>query len=490
MEEDMNARHIDLYLNTETGRIVYGFEPWAEITRPDELPQIYNGETVVLCVNCIDSTGQPVPLNAADTFEAAIDTNYLHTDELMAYSAADQVDISGDWDQIDRTAGRISIRIDAATTGFAEKIGTAATVSALLEIKRYVSGGTGFSVICQDTVIARNTVLDGEGAPTPADPEYYTAAQTEALLAGYATPADVDTALLPYAKTTDVNSAIAAAQNAAATTYLPFTGGNITGGLTVGDNPVTALPVGTVAGTLYVGASREFTTIAAALDHIRQSSNGLDKVWNILLDPGEYTLSGVITGLNLSFAPVSGSYSTDCRIVGGVTFQDSNITLANMHIGTESLSSGTASILVNCGYFTAENCVFYAGANTVGYSLRFDFCATGQVRNCKFYAPTATPSGSFLSLMCQYSSAVYLSGSEGAFVGTSGVTGTYAIQARTGACVFLYGRISVTDYATGIWCRERSCCFGQGGSFTFSGVTTNSSPADGTVGNDNSYINI
>lgn len=251
-----------------------------------------------------------------------------------------------------------------------------------------------------------------------------------------------------------------------------------------------ALPAGTVAGTLYVGASREFTTIAAALDHIRQWSNGLDKVWNILLDPGEHALSGTITGLNLSFAPVSGSYSTDCRIVGGVTFQDSNITLANMHIGTESLSSGTASILVNCGYFVAERCVFYAGANTVGYSLRFDFCATGQVRNCKFYAPTATTSGPFSSLILHYNSSVYLSGSEGAFVGTSGVTNTYAIQARTGACVSLYGRISVTNFATGIWCRERSCCFGQGGSFTFSGVTTNSSPADGTVGNDNSYINI
>lgn len=256
------------------------------------------------------------------------------------------------------------------------------------------------------------------------------------------------------------------------------------------NNPVTALPAGTVAGTLYVGASREFTTIAAALDHIRQSSNGMDKVWNILLDPGEYSISGTITGLRLNIAPVSGSYSTDCRIVGGVTFQDSNITLTDMHIGTESLSSGTASILVNCGYFVAERCVFYAGANTVGYSLRFDFCATGQVRNCKFYAPTATTSGSFSSLILHYNSSVYLSGSEGAFIGTSGVTNTYAIQARSNSCVFLYGRISVTNFATGIWCRERSCCFGQSGSFTFSGVTTNSSPADGVVGNDNSYINI
>lgn len=280
------------------------------------------------------------------------------------------------------------------------------------------------------------------------------------------------------------------ADTSALANYLPLTGGNITGELTVGDNPVTALPAGTVAGTLYVGANRELTTFAAALDHIRQSSNGLDKLWNIRLDPGEYSISGTITGLRLNIAPVSGSYSTDCRIVGIFTFQDSNITLANMHIGAESLSSGIASILVNCGYFVAQNCVFYAGANTGGYTLRFAYCASGTLRGCRFYAPTTTTSGSVTSLQCHYNSFVYLTGNENAFIGTSGVTGMYAIWARSNSCVYLYGQASVTNYSVGIWCIERSCCFGQSGSFTFSGVTTNSSPADGTTGNDNSYVNI
>ena len=522
-KEAATCRKIPLTVNCGNLSPVYADAPETVIRRKDDLPVLVLGETVVFCLTFLDGNGDEMVFQSGDTFELSADVDYDRSadDPLMLYSGNDMVNLADDWADADPASGRISIRVNCNTEGFVQKLNDADSVRVRLEVRRFSADSAMQSALLSTTATALNTVRF-DGIPTAVElSSYYTSDQTDAVfarktdlaetrndldtvLADYMTESGtadlIDTALIPYAKEDDVATAIGAAletvllsystKNEIAATYLPFTGGNITGGLTVGDNPVTALPAGTVAGTLYVGASREFTTIAAALDHIRQSSNGLDKVWNILLDPGEHALSGVITGLNLSFAPVSGSYSTDCRIVGGVTFQDSNITLANMHIGTESLSSGTASILVNCGYFVAERCVFYAGANTVGYSLRFDFCATGQVRNCKFYAPTATTSGSFSSLILHYNSSVYLSGSEGAFVGTSGVTNTYAIQARTGACVSLYGRISVTNFATGIWCRERSCCFGQGGSFTFSGVTTNSSPADGTVGNDNSYINI
>ena len=294
----------------------------------------------------------------------------------------------------------------------------------------------------------------------PADSGYYTAAQTDALLAS-------------YAKTSEVSS-----------TYLPFTGGNITGGLTVGDNPVTALPAGTVAGTLYVGASREFTTIAAALDHIRQSSNGLDKVWNILLDPGEHTLSGVITGLNLSFAPVSGSYSTGCSIISNVTMEGCRATFSKLHF---KATAGADKVLLsnNLSYTHASDCVFDCTANTNAYFNAFYLSGVsrGSLTGCTFYPGSVSSQ--------TYARAIGLSylGINGiSFIGTgAGI----AVRAGYSGVVILAGTAStVSDMSRAALAENRSFILTGGGTMlTATNVTTYATPALNTVGNNQSFIN-
>lgn len=518
-KEAATCRKIPLTVNCGNLSPVYADAPETVIRRKDDLPVLVLGETVVFCLTFLDGNGDEMVFQSGDTFELSADVDYDRSadDPLMLYSGNDMVNLADDWADSDPASGRISIRVNCNTEGFVQKLNDADSVRVRLEVRRFSADSAMQSALLSTTATALNTVRF-DGVPTAVElSSYYTSDQTDAVFArkmdlaetrndldtvltDYMTESGtadlIDTALIPYAKEDDVATAIGAAletvllsystKNEIAATYLPFTGGNITGGLTVGDNPVTALPAGTVAGTLYVGASREFTTIAAALDHIQQSSNGFDKVWNILLDPGEYSISGTITGLRLNIAPVSGSYSVNCRIVGWVTFDNCYVTFSNMHIGSNVLSTSAGSVNIdNSSYGVFSGCVFYAGAsgNSVAYNR-----SRGVLDKCTFYAPTT--SRTFYALYAAWGSCLQISGNL-TFIGTAGVTGTRAIYALNGSVVSVTGgvTVSISNCDAGIYCVNGSQYHGGWATHNFTGVTTKSSPADGTVGNDNSYVN-
>lgn len=516
-KEAATCRKIPLTVNCGNLSPVYADAPETVIRRKDDLPVLVLGETVVFCLTFLDGNGDKMVFQSGDTFELSADVDYDRSadDPLMLYSGNDMVNLADDWADADPASGRISIRVNCNTEGFVQKLNDADSVRVRLEVRRFSADSAMQSALLSTTATALNTVRF-DGIPTAVElSSYYTSDQTDAVfarktdlaetrndldtvLADYMTESGtvdlIDTALIPYAKEDDVATAIGAAletvllsystKNEIAATYLPFTGGNITGRLTVGDNPVTALPAGTVAGTLYVGASREFTTIAAALDHIRQSSNGLDKVWNILLDPGEHTLSGTVTGLNLSFAPVSGSYSTDCSIISSVTMEGCRAAFTNLHF---KATAGAGSVLVskNLSYTRAAGCVFDCTTNTNTYFNAFylDGGSCGGLAGCTFY-----PGSVSSQFYARANGLSYLVIEGASFIGTGAGT---AVMAGYGSVVLLSGTVStVSDMSRAVYADNRAFIrTGGGTTLTATNVTTYASPALNTVGNNQSFIN-
>lgn len=102
-------------------------------------------------------------------------------DELMCYSDNDMVDIAGDWDDIDRTAGKVSIRIDATADIFKEKItATSGQQEVKIQIRRYPSGETNPSNMLQDTCYAFDTVINTRENPAVTNPSYLTQTSADA----------------------------------------------------------------------------------------------------------------------------------------------------------------------------------------------------------------------------------------------------------------------------------------------------------------------
>ncbi len=122
--------------------------------------------------------GEPVNFTDTDTFSVALDSNFTHTDSLMAYSE-DATVIDGD-------GGKVTIQLDMQSESFNEKLDGKESVNAYLEVTVLHSGSTVPEMLLQDSITARGRVQTVEGAPGSADPEYYTSAQIRALLnAGY-----------------------------------------------------------------------------------------------------------------------------------------------------------------------------------------------------------------------------------------------------------------------------------------------------------------
>lgn len=168
----MAFRQIKLYINTETGTIS---SAEGTMTSKSDAPSLFINETVVFCFYLIDSFGNAVPYSSSDAFELAIDMDYNHSTQLMAYST--MYNIASDWDEINNATGKFCIRVTTNSTTFASKIGTASSVNAIFEVKRYSLGS--WSVILQDYVKCRNVVKSFETDPPSIPSDYYTIPQVD-----------------------------------------------------------------------------------------------------------------------------------------------------------------------------------------------------------------------------------------------------------------------------------------------------------------------
>jgi hypothetical protein len=131
----------------------------------DNRPTLYSRETNVLCLSFVDNAGAVYPLEADDEFELAIDStrrNVTDTNDLMAYSDNTQVDIAGDWSDISRANGKISIRVTCDRALFESRLtdlGDDDMQDGYLQIMLMPNGETNATTMVQDIVNTGGNVI-------------------------------------------------------------------------------------------------------------------------------------------------------------------------------------------------------------------------------------------------------------------------------------------------------------------------------------------
>ena len=183
------CRRIPLTVNSRTLKFIYPDRPSETIWNREDLPQICFGETVIFCFTFLDEANQAITFLENDSFTLAADADFIHgEDPLMLFAGPECVNLPGDWDDADPLHGKISIRVNCNTVGFEQKIGSAEDLIVRMEVRRI--SGNFQTVLLHADAIARNTVFLNEHSPEMAAPEYYTAAQTEQLFAGFSNEND------------------------------------------------------------------------------------------------------------------------------------------------------------------------------------------------------------------------------------------------------------------------------------------------------------
>ena len=183
------CRRIPLTVNSRTLKFIYPDRPSETIWNREDLPQICFGETVIFCFTFLDEANQAITFLENDSFTLAADADFIHgEDPLMLFAGPECVNLPGDWDDADPLHGKISIRVNCNTIGFEQKIGCAEDLIVRMEVRRI--SGNFQTVLLHADAIARNTVFLNEHSPEMAAPEYYTAAQTEQLFAGFSNEND------------------------------------------------------------------------------------------------------------------------------------------------------------------------------------------------------------------------------------------------------------------------------------------------------------
>lgn len=128
------------------------------------LPNLYGREIAIVCLKFIDANGDPYALEADDEFELSIDSTrreVTNTDDLMAYSDNTQVDIPGDWADVNRTAGKISIRVDCTRQLFDDRVTEAdGSQECWMQVTLTPNGETNHSTVLQDLTICNDNVIN------------------------------------------------------------------------------------------------------------------------------------------------------------------------------------------------------------------------------------------------------------------------------------------------------------------------------------------
>lgn len=268
--------------------------------------------------------------------------------------------------------------------------------------------------------------------------------------------------------------------------YLPLTGGNISGALTVQENPVTALPAGGSAGTIYVGTDREITTLEQAFEYMNTASVGTNKMWHILLDDGEYACPETIVGQIFSIAPVSGVYSTACRITGSVQFIRCVAEFNSIHFGGESNGSAVSYWEFSGGNASISNSVFYNSSVSKAYTLNLTDGSYVTLADVTIYAPGSVRTGTAIACEVELSSTLFASGSL-TLINTVNLT-RYGIECMLHSTAVLRETSTFDGFTVGIRASNMSFVAVLEAP-TFTDVTTPYSPEKDAVGNANSLIN-
>ena len=115
-------------------------------------------------------------------------------ENLMFYFGDDAVDIPGDWDDISRIGGKISIRVSCFSDSFSERLinSTGGRERIYIEIRRYPAGETKSSTMLLDSAYAQATVVDQNGEPGYTSVQYLNQSSGDARYEPISPPVSVD----------------------------------------------------------------------------------------------------------------------------------------------------------------------------------------------------------------------------------------------------------------------------------------------------------
>jgi len=145
-----------------------------EKIRKDQYPFINYREKPIANLYLVtdDSLTSYAELNATYTFSAAIDDDFDHSTNLMCKTDNDEINITGDWEgdsanTPSTAAGEFSIRLDADTTQYRDKIGTNQEKNnTKLEVKCYDTTSGDLWAVFRMPFRCYNIIDDGSATPT------------------------------------------------------------------------------------------------------------------------------------------------------------------------------------------------------------------------------------------------------------------------------------------------------------------------------------
>ena len=171
----------------------------------------------------LNADGTPFLLTEDDILTLALDKDYSKDTPLMAWSEECSI--------IDAANGIVEFSVDCSANSFYENVKGGAS-SAILEIALYRDGDTRGIVLLQDSVTAKPRVQTTEGAPASSSPEYYTAAQIDALLSQITTqpgaPGVGISSITKTATSGNVDTYTIALSNGSSSTFTVTNGATIT----------------------------------------------------------------------------------------------------------------------------------------------------------------------------------------------------------------------------------------------------------------------
>lgn len=158
--------------------------------------RVYNasGEWEQIAFTAFNSGTNTFTVDHTLTYSYANGATCKVQDNLMFVFDDDDVDIAGDWDDIDRATGKISIRISCNDDSFSDKLAdyTSGRAQINLQVRRYPDGETEPSTILLDYCYAQDTVLSNSESAGNANVTLLTQTSGDARYARLAGAVDIE----------------------------------------------------------------------------------------------------------------------------------------------------------------------------------------------------------------------------------------------------------------------------------------------------------
>ncbi len=150
------------------------------------------GETERIAYTAFSSATRTFSVSHTALYSYADGAALSVEDELMLYAGNGAVDIPGDWSEIDRAAGKISVRVSAIADAFSAKLDSSTGEAKLkMELRRYPAGSSSPSCMYRDGALAYASVIGLRTQPGATSIQFLTETSGDARYVKQAAAPDI-----------------------------------------------------------------------------------------------------------------------------------------------------------------------------------------------------------------------------------------------------------------------------------------------------------